>query len=213
MSKTNAVSKLTIKISKVDMSDYSDVLYQDIADPAINGIAAHALLTNVHGLPALVADIDAEFQDVWDALDTKIGSGDLNLSGKADKAGDTFTGTVKIATTMEHLVLNGPASTRRAVYSSTANLKRWELALASNEVEAGNNAGSNFSIARYNDAGQFIGVPFSINRATGTVNVETLSVGGGTILQENAIDIRLQTAEPTTDLQLGTVWLRPVYNG
>lgn len=208
MSKANAVSKLTIKISKTDMSDYSDVLYQDIADPAINGIAAHALLTNVHGLPAIVASINAEFDDVWDALDTKLGAGDINLSGKADVSGDTFTGSVAINTLSDHLVLDGQPSVRKAIYSKTNGLKRWEFALASNEIESGSNNGSNFSVARFNDDGTFIDAPFTINRRTGTVYVKSLSVGGGDILVGASVDIRKQFTEPTENLQVGTVWLR-----
>jgi hypothetical protein len=38
-------------------------------------------------------------------------------------------------------------------------------------AETGGNAGSNFAIKRYDDAGAFLGTPFSINRATGLITM------------------------------------------
>ena len=211
MAKQDAIDTLTIKISYDDLVAYTNQVYTDIADPAINGINTHAALTNVHGLPAIVADINAEFQDVWDALDTKVGVADLNLSGKADKVGDTFTGTIVVNTVNDHLVLRSAAGVRRAVYSKTNGNKRWEVAIATNESETGGNKGSNFAIARYADNGQFLDYPFSINRETGVVSVNEIVVGSGGIQGGGGgFDIRVQTDEPTANLAVGTVWLRPV---
>ena len=57
------------------------------------------------------------------------------------------------------------------ISGSTGASQRWTLILGSVEAETGSNAGSNFAITRYNDAGVGIDVPFSINRSTGFVQV------------------------------------------
>lgn len=52
----------------------------------------------------------------------------------------------------------------------TGGNNRWGI-LASNEAESGSNAGSNFSIARYNDASGLIDNTVVINRATGNITL------------------------------------------
>jgi hypothetical protein len=58
---------------------------------------------------------------------------------------------------------------------------RWTLALGDATAESGGNAGSNFSIGRFDDAGNYLGAVLSINRATGDVTV------GGTLTGANLI--------------------------
>ena len=77
----------------------------------------------------------------------------------------TYTGG-----TFASLVLNGPAGTARSLFSQTAGVNRWELQLAGLASESGSNAGSDFSIYRYNDAGAVIDAPMTINRSTGVVS-------------------------------------------
>ena len=69
--------------------------------------------------------------------------------------------------TFASLILNGPAGTARNLFSQTAGVNRWELQLAGASPESGSNAGSDFFIYRYNDAGAVIDAPMTINRATG----------------------------------------------
>jgi hypothetical protein len=207
MSKANALSKLTIKVSKDDLELFTDILYQDIADPALNGVNTHAADLAAHGLTTRFAAVDADIDLIWDELNTKVGLNDIDLSTKADKAGDTFTGTVKISTLQDHLVINGASETRRGIYSTTSDKKRWEISLATNETEGAENSGSNFSIARYNDNGGFMGFPLSIDRSTGITTIENLVIGGD-LLEEDSLDIRQHPWEPTENLRRGTVWLR-----
>lgn len=57
-----------------------------------------------------------------------------------------------------------------------ATLNRWVI-YKDNTTESGSNVGSNFAIARYNDAGTFIETALSISRSTGRTQVSgTLSV-------------------------------------
>src|SRR5215831_4642603 len=45
-------------------------------------------------------------------------------------------------------------------------------------AESGSNAGSNYSISRYSDAGALIDTPFSINRASGLITMESQKWNG-----------------------------------
>lgn len=74
-----------------------------------------------------------------------------------------------------NVYINGVAGTGRAVWWRTNNSNRWELS-ASNTAESGSNAGSNFLLSRYNDAGSYVDTPISVNRANGNVSVNRLSI-------------------------------------
>jgi len=78
------------------------------------------------------------------------------------------------------LVVDGGAATPRVIIDADTNvarilsirtndLPRWALRV--DDTESGSNAGSNFAIRRYNDAGVFIDAPFAINRANGRVSI------------------------------------------
>lgn len=49
---------------------------------------------------------------------------------------------------------------------------RWQMQLGNNTAEGGANAGSDFALSRFNDAGTLLGTPISVNRATGTVFIQ-----------------------------------------
>lgn len=65
------------------------------------------------------------------------------------------------------------AAAANNIYGNRANLNRWVMVLGNGTNETGSNAGSDFQIINYNDAGSALGSPFSINRATGLVAVIT----------------------------------------
>ena len=54
-------------------------------------------------------------------------------------------------------------------------ISMWYLNLCDNTPQTGNNTGANFSIQNYDDTGTMLGTPFSINRATGVVNIPDLN--------------------------------------
>jgi hypothetical protein len=64
--------------------------------------------------------------------------------------------------------MNSAAANNRNFDYMTNNLLRWRLNV-SNEAESGSNAGSNFRIINYDDAGVAINAPISISRASGSV--------------------------------------------
>lgn len=108
-------------------------------------------------------------------------AGNLGLSAagiermRLNATGATVFGTL---TTNAAVVTSG-AGSERAYASRTGALERWRWGADSNP-EGGANGGSNFFIARYDDAtGAYVGSPLIINRATGAAAfANALSVGG-----------------------------------
>jgi len=82
------------------------------------------------------------------------------------------------------LTLTGAASVYRAVYMQTSGSNRW-FAGADTATESGSNAGSNFEIIRYTDAGAIIDSPMTINRATGNVTFSQNVTATGTLSGSN----------------------------
>lgn len=64
--------------------------------------------------------------------------------------------------------------------------KRWQIR-QNGTAEGGSNAGSNFEIGRYNDAGTAVDIPFSITRSNGRLNVgDSTGSAGGVDVRRNA---------------------------
>ncbi|WP_375460578.1 hypothetical protein [uncultured Enterovirga sp.] len=61
--------------------------------------------------------------------------------------------------------------------TGTANRMQWGV---TGDAESGANAGSNFALYRFNDAGVLQGLPLDVNRATGQTAFETRPVWGAT---------------------------------
>ena len=72
------------------------------------------------------------------------------------------------------LAIDGDAGQNRLISYRTGALQRFGL-YVNNTAESGSNAGSNFAIRAYSDAGALLTTPFFINRATGNVGVNTLT--------------------------------------
>ena len=107
----------------------------------------------------------------WTAADSVIhglASGYLPLSG------GTLNGNLAIVPTSGYasLTLIKPAgSNGNQIDGATAGLSRWALLLGDATAESGGNAGSHFSINRFDDSGSYLGTPLSINRTTGNVAI------------------------------------------
>lgn len=67
-----------------------------------------------------------------------------------------------------YVALRGGAGSAKEVRLYTSTTRRWSLA-STNDAESGSDTGSNFGIARYNDAGSFVSFPIQIIRSTGRV--------------------------------------------
>jgi hypothetical protein len=72
------------------------------------------------------------------------------------------------------LAIDGDAGQNRLISYRTGAVQRFGL-YVNNTAESGANAGSNFAIRAYNDAGTLLSTPLFINRATGNVGVNTLT--------------------------------------
>ena len=116
-------------------------------------------------------------------------TGRINFVSSADANLVTITnaGNVGIGTTAPvgilhlykaaaatRLAIDGDAGQNRLISYRTGALQRFGL-YVDNTVESGSNAGSNFAIRAYSDAGTLLSTPFFINRATGNVGIGTTS--------------------------------------
>ena len=62
---------------------------------------------------------------------------------------------------------------------------RWFMHFGDGAVEAGLNSGTNFTMNRYNDAGEYLGKPLEITRADGTLSLESALV----MISSKAVDV------------------------
>jgi hypothetical protein len=86
------------------------------------------------------------------------------------KAGDTMTGDLTVSKVNPSLWLKKAASGQEdAIVGTTGANYRWAVVLGNNTTETGTgNAGSDFDIRRFSDAGASLGTVLTINRATGS---------------------------------------------
>jgi hypothetical protein len=93
--------------------------------------------------------------------------------------GDSMTGRLDITMPNPILSLNKSGSTNASViYGTSAGAQRWSMSLGDSTPESGSNAGSDFIITRYTDAGVLLGNALAINRANGGASLAgTITVG------------------------------------
>ena len=75
------------------------------------------------------------------------------------------------------MVIDGDAGQSKIITYRTGGLQRFGMYL-NNTAESGSNAGSDFQIRSYNDAGSLLSTPFFIKRSTGNVGIGTTSPSG-----------------------------------
>jgi hypothetical protein len=105
------------------------------------------------------------------------------------------TGTVTLEQANTHRIIGLTATNRDIEFWTSTSGKRW-VVRASSTTEAGSNAGTNFNINRYDDAGVSIDTPFSIDRATGVVSLTT------------GLKLASLTSDPSPTPNSGSVWYR-----
>lgn len=95
----------------------------------------------------------------------------------------TLRGDLRMRKATPSLFIDKDASgAATAIFGQTNSVLRWAMEIGSATAESGSNAGSNFNINRYSDAGASLGTALAINRATGDVTVNgsfTASKAGG----------------------------------
>jgi hypothetical protein len=118
---------------------------------------------------------------------TSAGAALTNL-GAVAKAGDTMTGNLTIATAAgnAYVTLNHTPGNEANIVGQRNGSTRWQLNLGNTVAESGSNAGSDFYIGRYSDAGAWINNPLVINRATGNVTMAGNVTASGNV---TAVDL------------------------
>lgn len=79
------------------------------------------------------------------------------------------------------LVLNKVGTQNCVITASKSGLKRWEIVMANAVAEGGANAGSDFGIDRYNDAGALLANAMSVRRSDGRVDIPGVIAGGSSV--------------------------------
>lgn len=113
-----------------------------------------------------------------------------SVDAKVAKAGDTMTGNLIISKTTPTLILNKTVGVDAAAVQGLRNgLARWQVELGDTATETGGNAGSNFTVTRYNDTGTLsLGAALTILRGTGEAFLQsTLSLGAPPTTANHAV--------------------------
>ena len=93
------------------------------------------------------------------------------------KTGDTMSGNLTMQT---RIVLTKSASAQSSNIDAELNGKlRWTMQYGNETVESGSNAGSDFALSRWSDAGAYLGSPLFITRSNGNVILENDLTWGG----------------------------------
>jgi hypothetical protein len=115
-------------------------------------------------------DSDANF--TWDDTNKRLGLGIAAPLGILH---------LKVAAGTTRMLLDGDAGQSKIITYRTAGLQRWGL-YSNNVAESGSNAGSNFVLRRYSDAGTLLSTPLEVNRATGVTKIgDGLNLNGSVL--------------------------------
>ena len=144
---------------------------------------AAPLVGDVYPTPAIVGVP----QWTWNGTTWKTATGDA--SSFVRKAGDTMTGNLVVATaSWPQVILDKAASGTGSVFEGrTATKARWQLALGDQIAEGGTQDGSDFTLARFNNAGTYIDIPFRIYRTTGNAVFSGQINSSGNIVANNDV--------------------------
>jgi hypothetical protein len=100
-------------------------------------------------------------------------------SERVKVTGDTMTGILTMSAASPQTVFAQAAAgggNSSMIYNTVANVPRWAIVLNDAAAETGSNAGSNYGVNRYDDAGTFMDRPLAVNRATGATTLKDVFV-------------------------------------
>jgi hypothetical protein len=101
----------------------------------------------------------------------------------------TTTGTLTTVGLIQagyNLAINGADSSYKELTWKTNNVRVWNW-LVDNSPQTGGasgTGGNNFQLARYDNSGNYLDTPISINRSNGTVSVLPIAINGGQTIQK-----------------------------
>lgn len=132
------------------------------SDVSKRGLAGSASGAQAHdaGIKVRVVPLAQHVQDLHDRVDA--GSDHGGLTGLADDDHTQYVPTDG-SRAAEHLRISGAAASTRPLDFESAGSNRWKVQV-NNTAEGGSNAGSDFEIEAYDDAGTAIDKPLTIAR-------------------------------------------------
>jgi hypothetical protein len=160
-------------------------LFANTGDASYNPAAVGIKATSAYNIAVIgcrFTDLDKEYDIVsvdspglfWGNTSESIASAVALLNFTTENV--TLDGT--LLSEDKVLTIRGQDGQRSQFQLNTGANARWTV-LRTNQSEAGSDAGSNFQINRFSDAGAFLGTPITINRATGKTDIlESLEVTG-----------------------------------
>jgi hypothetical protein len=120
-------------------------------------------------------------------------SGNVTVAQTLSVAGPVYgSSTVSVTNT---LYLNAASGAWKAFYIQNAGSVRWAI-VSDNVADGSGNTGSGFSIQRYDNSGNYIDSPFSINRSNGWVAINLLTCG-------NAINAPISPNQAANQVMVG----------
>lgn len=124
------------------------------------------------------------------------------LSGQVNSNSSIYT-TGSTIQSGDWFVCNSPPGFNEGLFLQASGLQRW-LVGTDGTAEGGSNAGTNFSIYSYNDAGNNLGIPLSINRATGNATFSGQVTSNGNILSNGGTYVASAAAGTYRGLEIET---------
>jgi hypothetical protein len=111
----------------------------------------------------------ARYSDAGALIDTPFSI--QRSSGVISTTGTIALNATAAQPTASLLLQKNASGYQNLIYGTTAGSIRWVAMLGNQTAEGGGNAGSDFELDRYSDAGALIDTPFAIQRSTGKVSV------------------------------------------
>ena len=147
-------------------SDTSIATTAFVAGAIMTTVVPATALPVMDGVAAVGGSPKYALEDHRHPTDTSLAT-NASLAAKVAKAGDTMVGNLIISKVDPQIFLNKTTANAANIFGQQAGLGRWVVQVGDSAVETGADAGSNFSIGRYNDAGTYVDAPLSIARSTG----------------------------------------------
>jgi hypothetical protein len=197
---SNTVNTFNTRIGAVTLTtgDVIEAGGAPLASPIFTGVPAGPTAapgTNTTQLAStafVTAAVTASTTGVA-SFNTRTGAVALNATDVSNASGllttgGTMTGALVVNSTLQvagtaggawpEIILNKSASGIATMLTvNTAGVIRWRIVPGSAEAEGGTANGSNFGIDRFDNSGNYLGTPLTINRASGQVTMPGGIVG------------------------------------